>query len=103
MFLKLKVKALVVFLLTLYYRMTPPSSPELKNVKMAPLEIQTTAAVGIPVPIGVVMNQLRSNPNQAVVVDEAAGMVALVTKTAEDALETSTLQDTTIAGVSIYS
>lgn len=85
--------------------MTPPSSPELsKTVKMAPLEIQTTPAVGVPVPIGVVMNQLRSNPNQAVVVDEPTGAVALVTKNVEkDVLEQSVMVETPIAGISTFS
>ena len=91
------------FALTYYYRMTPPSSPEPKTVKMAPLEIRTTPSMGIPVPIGAVMNQLRTNPNQAVVADEATGLVALVTKNVEDVLEQSTLLDTTVAGVSIFS
>ena len=74
---------------------------------MAPLEIQTNQTIGIPIPVGVVMNQLRSNSNQAVVVDDKTGLVALVTKNTE--LETypntdeSILQDTTIAGISIYS
>ena len=84
--------------------MTPPSSPEVtkKVVKIAPLEIQTTKEIGIPVPIGPIMTQMRSNPQQAVVVDEDTGMVALVTKNdSSDVLE-QTLQDTTIAGVSIY-
>ena len=85
--------------------MTPPSSPDMakKVVKLAPLEIQTTQEIGIPVPIGPIINQVRANPNQAVVVDEPTGLVALVTKKSTlDVLEHS-LQDTTIAGVSVYS
>ena len=85
--------------------MTQPSSPEAakKVVKMAPLEIQTTQAIGIPIPIGVVMNELRTNPNQAVVVDEQTGMVALVTRSSESENQEQTLQDTTIAGVAAFS
>lgn len=85
--------------------MTPPSSPPVakKVVKMAPLEIQTTPEIGIPVPIGPIMTQLRVNPNQAVVVDEQTGLVGLVTKSAEPDVLEQTLQDTSIAGVSIYS
>ena len=92
-------------MLTLSFRMTPPSSPEQpQTVKMAPLEIQTTTTTGIPIPIGPVMNQIRTNPNQAVVIDEKTGLVALVTKTVEKkVLEQSVLLNTTVAGVSVYS
>ena len=83
------------------------SSPS-KNPKipLAPLEIQTTASLGLQVPVGLVLLKLRTDIAQSVVVNAAKGVVTLssddATSDATSDMDASSNYDTTIAGISIY-
>ena len=84
--------------------MTLSPKVEKKVAPLAPLEIRTTQNVGLQVPLGHVMTELRSNVNQALVMDEKTGNVVLSAQgavsgaTADD----SSMLDTTIAGISMF-
>lgn len=85
---------------------TPPKSP--KSPKLAPIEIRTTQSLGFQVPLGLVMTRLRTDASQAIAMDEKAGVVVLTNQNAtpgQAASESdeSSLLDTTIAGVSMFS
>lgn len=88
---------------------TPPKSPtSLKNKNLAPIEIRTSQSLGFQVPLGYVMTQLRTEATQAIAMDEKSGVVVLTNQGAtpgQAALDAdeSSLLDTTIAGVSMFS
>ena len=93
--------------------MTPPTTPSKsptsrKTKNLSPIEIRNTQALGFQVPLGLVMTHLRSESTQAIVVDEKSGIVVLTNQGAApgqavpDADESSLLE-TTIAGISIFS
>ena len=78
-----------------------------KVQKLSPIEIRTTQALGLQVPLGLVMTKLRTDSTQAIAMDEKAGVVVLTTQgavsgTPADESCESSLLDTSIAGVSIF-
>ena len=83
---------------------SPSKGPK---IPLAPLEIQTDANLGLQIPVGLVLLKLRTDIAQSVVVNAARGVVTLSSDdAASDAtpteLDSSSVCDTTIAGVSIY-
>ena len=87
--------------------MSSSSSPKNPKIPLAPLEIQTDAALGLQVPIGLVLLKLRTDIAQSVVVNAARGVVTLssddaASDTTPPDMESNSIYDTTIAGVSIY-
>ena len=86
--------------------MSSPLSPTGPKTPLAPLEIQVSPDLGLPVPVGLVLLKLRTDITQAVLLDASRGAVTLGPAddetTATTVLDPSLDFDTTVAGVSIF-
>lgn len=73
-------------------------STETGELAVSPLLIQTTQQVGLGVPVGLIVNELRTSPDQSLVLDAENQSVFLETgdsniTTPESILETSIVRD----------